>query len=124
MSRSGSLPASDFGVTRSGNSVTIGRGAFDEVYHLGLDRVEQTFVSQSLPGSGELSVRLGVKTELVAHESVGPLSFLHPEFWHVAHGSAMVIDARCSTGQATSSISSDVPTSLPTRITAKDTWLR
>lgn len=86
------LVTNDSGVTRSGNSVTIGRGAFDEVYHLNLDQVEQTFVFQSLPGSGELSVRLGVKTDLVAHENDDSLYFLHPEFGHVAYGGAFVID--------------------------------
>jgi hypothetical protein len=81
------------GVERSGNVVTLGHGGFDEVYHLDLDQVEQTFVFPSLPAAGELSLRIDVETELVGHESDGTLYFLHPELGHIAYGSAFVLDA-------------------------------
>lgn len=81
------------GVVRSSNAVTIGRGALEEVYHLDLHGVEQTFVFDSLPGVGALSVRMNVKSDLAAHVVDGDLYFLHPEFGHIAYGDAFVLDA-------------------------------
>lgn len=77
----------------NGSVVEIGQGSLREVYYLDLDQVEQTFVFDQLPGSGELVVNLSVTSELEVYEEGGVIRFVHPEFGEVTYGQAFVRDA-------------------------------
>jgi hypothetical protein len=56
--------AGDVEPQREGDSVTYARGNVTETYALTGKQVEQTFTLTSLPGSGDLVLRIGVQTEL------------------------------------------------------------
>lgn len=52
-------------LVRRGNTVVLDRGAFREVWHLGLTSAEQTFEFDARPtSSGDFTVRLALETEL------------------------------------------------------------
>ncbi|MCP3917736.1 MAG: hypothetical protein GY711_19505 [bacterium] len=89
-------------------TVELERTGLREVYNVGLDSVEQTFVFDELPGSGDLVVRMAVETELrpVLGESTfnsaglengagasEMLRFVHDTFGEVTYGQAFVVDA-------------------------------
>jgi len=80
-------------VEREGSTVTIDRDGLDEVYHLDLEQVEQTFVFDSLPASGELVVRIAVDSELQATEDGTGIHFAHPEYGQATYGDAFAFDA-------------------------------
>ena len=61
--------------TREGRTVTRDRGSLREVYHVRDDGVEQTFVFDSLPGTGEIVVRLEVESEFAARAQDGGFVF-------------------------------------------------
>ena len=69
-------------------------GAVREVHHLRVGEIEQTFVFDSLPGSGDLEVQLAVETELTPRVEGETLRFEHPEFGHVSYGEAFVVDGK------------------------------
>ncbi|MEM1448599.1 MAG: hypothetical protein AAGI22_05770 [Planctomycetota bacterium] len=69
------------------------RAALRGVHHLGRDGFEQTFVFDTLPTRGELSLLLGVETELGVETGGGALSFVHPTLGRVDVGEATAIDA-------------------------------
>jgi hypothetical protein len=88
---------------READSVRYARGGFDEVYELGLDSIEQSFVFEHLPARGELIVRLAAETELSPRETAEELRFEN-ELGAVRYGRATVLDA--------SGASSAAPTAL------------
>ena len=93
--RSGGAPvAFDAGAqaVQDGDRVRYERGSVAEVYDLGLDSVEQSFVFEALPSAGELVLRLAVESTLepVAHE--GRIAFQSDE-GGVRYGAAVAIDA-------------------------------
>ncbi len=62
--------------TRSGeSSVTLDRSGVREVYHLDEASVEQTFVFDELPRSGEIVLRMRVDTELEAYADGAGVAF-------------------------------------------------
>lgn len=80
------------GVTRSGDTVRIDRGAFVEEYELALDSLEQRFVFHELPGDGDLVLRVDLATELAARDNGATLSFEN-EFGRVDYSEAFALDA-------------------------------
>lgn len=78
--------------TVRGNDIVQRRGAFSGVHHLGLNGFEQTYVFNQLPVRGELSVQLGVETELEALVDGKALSFVHPTLGRVDVGTATAVD--------------------------------
>ncbi len=87
------LPLGVDRVVRGEGQVRLDHSALDEVYHLSLDQVEQTFVFDTLPATGELVLDLAVATELAVLDRADGLYFVHPSFGHVAYGDAFVYDA-------------------------------
>ncbi len=87
------LPTTMLGVSRDGTTVTLDQGSLREVYHVGLDQTEQTFVFDQLPGIGDLVVEMTVDTELTATSDANGLHFVHPTLGHVTYGNAFVFDA-------------------------------
>ncbi len=83
---------------QDGDRVTFHRGALEEVYRIGADSIEQTFVLPERPGSGELALRVAVSGSvldggLASAESFHGLSFSN-ERGGVGFGRATLIDAR------------------------------
>ena len=73
-------------------TVTLDHGQFQEVYHLETDQVEQTFVFESLPATGELLVRMNVATELDQRTDGAGFAFAN-ERGEVRYGAAIAVDA-------------------------------
>jgi hypothetical protein len=80
-------------VQQGDGRVTMTHPSLREVYHLDLDGIEQTFVFDSLPASGELVVDLAVGSELAVLDRADGLFFVHPTLGHVSYGDAFVLDA-------------------------------
>jgi hypothetical protein len=87
------LPVGVQGVTRGAGQVTMTHPSMREVYLLDLGGVEQTFVFDTVPGSGDLVVDLGVSSELAVLDQADGLHFVHPTLGHVTYGDAFVLDA-------------------------------
>lgn len=104
-------------VASAGDSVTLNRGEVREVYHLGLDEIEQTFVFDALPRRGELAIEVAVESGWTAVHGEAELRFVHPTYGEVHYGRAFAYDgtgrmvelARTWTG---SSIALTVPASF------------
>jgi hypothetical protein len=77
---------------RDGDRVDIDRGAFTEEYELSPQAVEQSFVFNSLPRTGDLVVHIPVASELAAAETPDGLEF-RGELGRVTYGRATAIDA-------------------------------
>ena len=77
---------------RHGDSVTLERDSVREVYHLGLEHIEQTFVFDALQGAGDLVVTMTVDTPLAGEGGADGLAFAGP-FGGVRYGLATVLDA-------------------------------
>lgn len=71
--------------------VELERGAITEVYHLGLEHVEQTFVFHERPAAGELVLELGVTTELAMREDGDGWAFENA-LGGVRYGAAKAVD--------------------------------
>lgn len=81
------------GVRRDDDSVVLDRGAFREVWHLGLDAAEQTFEFDARPASsGDVSIRLALDTQL-ALRAQGDGFALDGAHGGVRIGRATAIDA-------------------------------
>jgi len=81
------------GVSRDGDDVVIDRGAIREVWHMGLDSAEQTFVIASRPATrGALEFRLDLETELAVRAESGGFA-LDGAHGGVSIGRATAIDA-------------------------------
>lgn len=79
------------GVQAEGSRVELARGSIVEVYHLGLEQVEQTFVFHERPSAGELVLELEVTTELAMRANAGGWTFEN-ELGGVRYGAAKAID--------------------------------
>ncbi len=77
---------------RTGNRVELDRGAFVEAYDLQPGSMEQTFVFQSLPRTGEIVVHIPVASELEARNTGDGLEF-RGEHGRVTYGRAVAVDA-------------------------------
>jgi hypothetical protein len=87
------LALAENGVTRDGNVITIDRGAVREVWHLSLDRAEQSFVLAARPSSaGPLELRIAFASELEPN-AVDDGIDLRGEFGSVTIRDAVVVDA-------------------------------
>jgi len=79
--------------SQAADDVTIERGALREVWHASPDALEQTFVLDALPGSGDLVLDVATASELAAEPSVdGGVRFAN-ELGGVRYGRATAIDA-------------------------------
>lgn len=87
------LPFQDGTPVTVGDQVRLDRGSFVEVYDLGLEAVEQSFVFRELPVRGTLTVEIGVASELVATAIPDGLRFSGVA-GHVDYTKAVAIDAR------------------------------
>lgn len=74
------------GATRDRDRVVIDRGAIDEIYEIGLEGVEQTFVVESKP-QADLKLFVSLATELGCHENEAGIT-LSNEFGTVVYGDA------------------------------------
>ena len=77
---------------RADTAVSFDRGAVEERYELTPRGVEQKFVFESLPSTGELHVRVGFESELVAEVDAQGWRFGN-EYGYVHYGRATAIDA-------------------------------
>ncbi len=75
-----------------GHAAVYERGAFEERYETRAGALEQLFVFDTLPGSGELVVRLGVTTELTGADLADGLAWSN-EHGTVTYSDAIAIDA-------------------------------
>lgn len=80
-------------VSRQGDSITLDHGGVREVFHAGLDQVEQTFVFERALGAGDLVVSIDVFTDLLARDNGAALGFEHETLGGVTYGAAFVLDA-------------------------------
>ncbi|MEM9798754.1 MAG: hypothetical protein AAGA20_00425, partial [Planctomycetota bacterium] len=74
------------------STVELQRTGLVDVYHLRLDDIEQTFVFDELPGSGDLVLTIDVETDLDAVDG-DVISFAHPTRGEVRYGRAFAYDA-------------------------------
>lgn len=72
-------------------TVVFDRGSVEERYDLAVGSMEQLFVFDSLPGHGELVVRMNVVSELVGASDEGAIEF-SGDFGSVRYGRATVLD--------------------------------
>ena len=79
-------------VVRDGDRVVIHRGPIDEVYELGLESVEQTFVVAERPASGDLRFVVRLETEMARSEEADGFAFSN-ELGSVRYGRAFVREA-------------------------------
>lgn len=78
---------------RIDDRVVLQRGAFLERYDLELDSMEQSFVFESLPGTGDLVLHILVASELEGIESESGLAF-ESDFGTLTYSRAIAIDAQ------------------------------
>lgn len=74
---------------RDGDRVVIDRGPVDEVYELGLDSVEQTFVVAERPAGGDLRFVVRLETEMTRSEEPDCFTYRN-ELGSVHYGRAFV----------------------------------
>lgn len=79
--------------SRTNDTVTLQRQSLREVYHVDLDSIEQTFVFDQLPNSGELVLNIDVDSNLAVLEDLNGIHFLHDTFGGITYGDAFVVDA-------------------------------
>jgi hypothetical protein len=84
--------ASSVSASRTDRTIVLDRGGVIENYQMAPDGMEQMFVFDSLPRSGDLVVRMGVETELPAAESAEGFRFSN-ELGYVSYGRAQAYDA-------------------------------
>jgi hypothetical protein len=77
---------------REGDRIVIDRGPIDEVYELGLDHVEQTFVVSERPASGDLKLFVSLQSELARNATADGIEFSN-ELGSVRYGNAFVREA-------------------------------
>lgn len=77
---------------RDADRVTFDRGAFVEIYDLAPSSMEQSFVFDSIPGSGDLVLHIPVDSPLEARDSGSALEF-RGDFGRVTYGRAIAFDA-------------------------------
>lgn len=85
----------DVQARRQGDAIEFDRGAFREVYLLGPDTIEQTFVFEDGPCAGALELEIGVRTELAGVADEHGHRFENA-LGHVRYGRAFVLDRRAA----------------------------
>jgi len=86
-------PGSAPSMARDGRRVEVARGALTEAWNLDVERIEQTFVFDELPGAGAVEVRIALTTDLVAtDERGGDLVLRHEGFGELRYGAAFAVD--------------------------------
>ena len=93
-------------VSREEGAVSLDHGALVERWHLDLAQLEQTFVFTSLPGTGDLVVRLEVESDLALSDVAEGLLFTG-EHGSVHYGDITVIDGAGRTLSAPSVLEGD-----------------
>ena len=78
---------------RNGQTVSLERGALQEVYLLTKDTVEQTFVFDSLSSRGEIVLNVALDTELTAIESSDGGFTFYNDLGQVQYSQAVAVDA-------------------------------
>ncbi|MCP3920801.1 MAG: hypothetical protein GY711_35185 [bacterium] len=86
-----------------GQTAVFDRGSVSERYELAAGQMEQLFVFDSLPGTGEMVVRMNVETELAADATSDYLEFAG-ELGSVRYGMATVLDAAGNSAPAPTSL--------------------
>jgi hypothetical protein len=86
--------------TRSNETIVFDRGSVQETYQLQPEGLEQTFVFDALPTSGDLVVRVAVESEFSGLETADGLRFSN-ELGGVGYGRALAYDAGGHTTPAT-----------------------
>ena len=82
----------DARAARVADAILYQRGGLVEVYDLGPDAIEQRFVFDTLPGTGELVVRVSAVTDLVVREVEDGFHF-ESDLGAVRYGRATALDA-------------------------------
>jgi len=80
-------------IAHDSTRVVIERAELREVYHLDLDRIEQTFEFDALRGRGDLVIALDVDTELAVEASADQIRFEHSTLGAATYGRAFALDA-------------------------------
>lgn len=75
-----------------GSSVALDRSTLREVYHLNYETLEQTFVFDTLPGTGELRLAIETDSELAMSRDGAGWRFSHQR-GEVRYGAATAVDA-------------------------------
>lgn len=78
------------GHERRGDLVVLERGLVDEVYEPRLSEVEQTFVVESLPRQGDLTLKVGFAGDLVATSTPEGWLWANPKGEGVSYGRAFL----------------------------------
>jgi hypothetical protein len=91
--------ATDVAAQRAGNSVGFARGGVRELYELGLDSIDQKFVFDTLPATGELVVRIACASDMTAAYADGGIQFSSAD-GSVRYGAATVVDAQGASAPA------------------------
>ena len=84
--------ATDVPATRTNETIVFDRGSVQETYQLQPQGMEQSFVFDALPASGDLVVRVAVETELASLDTADGLRFSN-ELGAVGYGRALAYDA-------------------------------
>jgi hypothetical protein len=84
--------AEDAPPARAGAGVAFDHGDVLERYDASDAGLEQSFVIESLPAAGELTIRIGIESELAAETAAGEIRFMG-DLGGVRYGQARVIDA-------------------------------
>jgi hypothetical protein len=77
---------------RDSDRITFDRGAFVEIYDLSPTSMEQSFVFDTIPGSGDLVLHIPVDSPLEARDAGSALEF-RGDFGSVTYGRAIAFDA-------------------------------
>ena len=81
-------------ITRTADRVVLDRGSFQEIYDLGSEVVEQSFLIDTRSHDGDLAFRIPVRTELQNLEDAGTgLRFGREDLGEVRYGDATIVDA-------------------------------
>jgi hypothetical protein len=88
---------------RDQDRIDYERGSFVERYELAPDSMEQSFVFQTLPRTGDLVVHIPVASEMTATASAAGLEFKN-EFGTVKYSNAIAIDARGARTEAATTL--------------------
>jgi len=98
--------SNDVLATRAGDSVQYARGGMTERYSIRSDSIEQEFVFPSLPGKGDLVLRLALDTELARSQSPEGLRFSN-DLGHVDYSRAVAVDAAGKRAEAETTLEGD-----------------
>jgi hypothetical protein len=88
------FPTPPLTIARHGDRIVLERESFTEIYDLGIEVVEQSFLLEHRPHDGDFVFRVPVVTELESLDSTGEgLRFGGADLGAVQYGDATIIDA-------------------------------